>query len=423
MPATLSPALRALALGALIPAHLALAGCSGGPPPTQGTPIPEDRAEGVEASSHQFGFSLPEALPGVGHERVMARHLLTPSLGYALRYSDGDTSVWDLFIYPVLPDGEALSPEALPERLAREFESAADDVYTQAEQREWTVTETTSPEQGTRTGPSGDVRFHEQLFRYNADSDEPRDTRVVVGAVGRAFVKLRTTYPTSEAALREPADSAFVHALFQAFEAGGGPGMEGYDRAAARRGPLPDSIPETFGWVFPPRLPMGFLLAGQNRLPNRDEGIAAIYRVQGYGNPLQVFLRPLYDEGDAAEPIDPARVESTWQTDREEWASSIREGLAGQGFQPVTEAPEAMPPEEVRTLYGPQPLHRLSWHFENGEGQRIVARLASARVENLLLVSGHVGPAPLGAEVHEEFILELLSNLLVWRPPPGHSPP
>jgi hypothetical protein len=423
MPASRFPTLRALALFALVPAFLPLAACGGGPPPAPGSTRPTEGGAGDQASALHFGFRLPEALPGVAYERVMARHLLAHSLGYALRYADGEDSTWDLFIYPMAPDGDALPPETLPERLAREFENAARDVHILAEQREWRVEARSAPTDGVREGPSGEVRFRQQSFRYDAESDEPRDTRVVVGAVGRAFVKLRTTYPASQTSLREPADSAFVDAVFRAFEPGGGPGMAGYNREEARRGPLPDSIPETFGWLFPPRLPLGFLLAGQDRLPNRDDGIVAIYRVQGYGNPLQVFLRPVYDEGDAAEPIDPARVEATWQTNREGWASSIREGLGGQGFHPLTEAPEAAPPEEVWTRYGPQSLRRLSWNFENDEGQRIVARLASARVENLLLVSGHVGPPPLAAEVHEEFVLELLSNLLVRRPPPGHASP
>ncbi len=433
MSVVLPTRLHRLALGALLPAPLLLAGCGGAPAPAEVTPAPaQAQAQsaapslpvgGADPGALHFGFHLPEAFPGVAHERVVARHLLAHSLGYALRYADGADSIWDLYIYPVVPDGEPLPPETLAERLAREFESAARDVHTLAAQREWTVEERSSPTDGVREGPSGEVRFRQQMFRYEAEGDNPRDTRVVVGAVGRAFVKLRTTYPVDAAPEREGADEAFLDAVFQAFETADRPGMAGYDREAARRGPLPDSIPETFGWLFPPRLPLGFVLAGQQRFPDRDDGIVAVYQVQGYNPPLQVYLRPLYDEGDASGPVDPARVEATWQTNREGWAGSVREGLGGQGFQPVTESPEEAAPEEVWTLYGPQPLRRLSWNFENAEGQRIVARLASARVENLLVVSGHVGPPPLAAEVHEEFVVELLANLLVWRPPPGHPSP
>lgn len=370
-----------------------------------------------------FGFRVPETIPDLDMEQRAARHLPTSSLGYALNYGGEDRLGWDIYIYPVLPDGEPLDDELRRERAELEFSGAVSDVHTMAGQREMTVEEVGEPESLTVSGPDGPIELRHRQLRYDAESDSPRDTHVFVGATGRSIVKMRTTFPTPDAPRRDEELGTFLEAFFAEFQVVDSPGMAGYDWETARRVPLPDDIPDIFGYQFPPRLPPTFALQGHQPLPERDDGIVARYVLSGYNAPFRVFLRPVYDEGDAAEPVDPSRVEARWEAEQVEWEEQVRTGLEGQGLEPVTDAPQTLAVEEVSTLYGPMPNHQVEWRFQNEEGMEVVALLTGTRIENLLVIASHVTGHIEGDEFFREFTLALMANMLVWRPPPEATPP
>jgi hypothetical protein len=357
----------------------------------------------------------------VGFTRVSAQRLPLAAQGYALRYDGEDRAVVDVYVYPVVPDGDELTDGVRQARIEEEFAQGLRDVHTLSEREERTVDD--SGEAGTLRleGPRGPMELLHRRVVLTYPDGRIADSHLLVGAAGRAMVKVRSTFPSDDAAEMEAHLEAFLLAFAPALEVEGHEGMADFDAAAARVLPVPDDLPESFDFRLPRRLRSGWELQGSQRLPG-DAGTTALFRNRSTPAPIQIFLRVWEPAApDEAPASAVARFEAAWDAELEQWASQLESGLGTQGFSPLGDGPEELAPFELSTHYGPTTGLRARRGFRNEEGRVGVTHLAMTTVEEiLLLVSIFIGGADEagGEALFIGFVEELAANLLATRPPP-----
>lgn len=396
-------------------------------PPTESLAFPG-------GPSDRFGFRAPDSLPDAGYRQSEAQRLPVPALGYLLRYGGEDRPSIDVYVYPVVPDGEPLPEgEGWTARLEEEFRRGMAEVRLFADRAGRTlalegearyIPAEAAADWGAAAGvpggaaagaSAGELALRHQPMGWEDAEGLTVATHLALGATGRAFVKMRGTWtraPTSPNDL-DAHFEAFAAAFAVAFRTSAAPGMEGFDPVAARLLPLPDDIPEAFDYRLPSRLRSGWQLQGTRAL-DEGAGATALFATQAWPIPVQAFIRPFESGPDA--------LEARWEEERAAWARQFQEGLAEQGFAPVTEAPEILPLLEAGTLYGPVPAYRARWPFRHDDGRELEALFAVTAIEEVLLVLARMAPPLAGVDgtaFFTAFVEELLANVLATRRPPS----
>jgi len=402
-----------VALGLLLPAAPG--------PAAPGPAAPGPAAHGPLAPDPLvFGFAAPEALEDVGYQRVQAYRLPVAAAGYVLRYTGEDRPGVDVYLYPVLPDGEPLADGAWAARAEEEMAQGLRDIQTLAERESreiGSIGDRRTFEVETADGP---MVVHHQRVVYLVDSAPGLESHLLVGALGRAVMKMRSTWPFDGDADLEPHLEAFVRAFAGGLEVEGHDGMAGYDHRAAQTLGVPDDLPESFDFRLPNRLRSGWELRGSQPLPGAA-GAAAIYGSRQVTTPVQFFLRP-FPEGAEPPEVRDAALEARWDGEREAWFQQVMEQLGGQGFAARTDAPEPLPPLELHTHYGPTTGFHARVLLDHDDGRTGVTHLATFGVEEIAVVVMIFGPADeeLGLEaIFMNLVDEVALNLLATRPPPA----
>ncbi|TVP42135.1 MAG: hypothetical protein EA350_17330 [Gemmatimonadales bacterium] len=371
-----------------------------------------------------FGFAAPEAMDEVGFRRVEAYRLPAASLGYVLRYAGEGRPGVDVYVYPVIPDGEPLSAELREARAEAEMDQGIEDIRTLAGRESREIESSGDRRTLEVETPDGPMVLHHQRVTYLVDSAPSLESHLFVGALGRAFVKMRSSYPSDRESELEPHLEAFVRAFSLGLEAAGHEGMAGYDHRAARTLGLPDDLPEAFDFRLPNRLRSGWELRGSQPLPGAA-GTTAIYGSRQFAMPVQLFLRPFPEGAESPEARDAALAER-WAGEQDAWFQEVTEQLGGQGFSARTDAPESLPALEVHTHYGPTMGSHARVVLDHADGRMGATHLALFAVEEVLVVAMIFGPADEDAGLDAVFtnlVDEVALNLLATRPPPGRPPP
>jgi hypothetical protein len=402
-----------------LPLLALLAGCAGGSVAPAEGPAPLPSAEGDAVPGPLvFGFQVPEVIEGSGFSRARATQFPSWDLGYALRYTGPELPPVDVYVYPVLPDGDPLSDEERRTRRESELEQAVRDVRAFTDRDGITLDEGSAPRTLELPAPGGSVTVLHRRLGFSGGGQPTRESHVLVGVAGRAYLKFRTTFPSDRAAELEPRVMQFVEGFVQALETGGAVGMANYDARAAILLPVPPDLPERFDFRVPNRLATGWQGQGLQRLP--DGGLATLFRTPAASSPVgvQVFLRPIAED----RVSDPGALEAHWPGELEAWAEGLATNLAGQGLHPEGDPEPWVPMDEVETHYGISPLLGVRRAFSNEAGNRGEAFLAVTRIEDAFVVFSlfaPVYPDDWGPSLFRGFVEEFTANVLVGRPPPG----
>ncbi len=381
----------------------------------------------------RFGFSAPEVLAEAGYTRTGARRLPVAAAGYALRYTGLDRPPVDVYVYPVVPDGEELGDARRTERAREEFEQAIADVRTLAERDQRTVELVGEPGLRALTTPEGPLEILSQEMRIGWPSGHVADSHVFVAAKARAVVKVRVSWldpvpadgpprppgtPTEfERAVAEAHVEAFLTAFAAEFLLEGQEGMAGYDHEAARILPIPDNLPESFPFHLPRALPSGWQMQASQPLPE-GMGTTAVFRSPAVPGLMQLFLRPF--AGSEEDRSD--RFEGRWEEELANWVEEIERGLSGEGFVPDEDGVREAEPMELSTHYGPATTRLAYRNFVGPEDRRLETFFAVTSVEEVLVVAVRIHPGiPEAGEGHAvflDFLGDVAANILATRPPP-----